>query len=315
MNDAENFDGALVLVADGYLQEGFWDQPADDGRLNLYDYGSESFLPVRHKLARAIGARQLAQKGDLFLDNSSPDAVAWYDNLRALADQDLATVPENKIRETIMDGRIQLALLIDMPQGGLELTRRKITGLTDHVRKNGGRVSSFAGVHAIGAGASLFMNGDRDRRFVIPRSQFTFKLNSSRLDSSEALLKKRWRELCGLLINNARANQHDCVMAILDIAERGSLNPLVEMDGEKTDELGLANIAWLDPSKSSVSLMGTFAEELGIPLNAIEVGTPARNLFERAGRMTYRCSAEDPLAKQMEAHKRGGTGKSGPMLN
>jgi ATP-dependent protease ClpP protease subunit len=88
-----------------------------------------------------------------------------------------------KITEIILDGKLQMAMLLDTP-GGRAMLSDSIREFQQDIRRNGGEIHAFAALRAMSAGAMIFE--DATVRHALPTTSFMWHVGGC-IDENEGL--------------------------------------------------------------------------------------------------------------------------------
>lgn len=190
MGTQETFDGKMVISVRGPITDSFFKPRA--GRVRWYCEDVSRFLPIEFDLEEAFNIRD---KHGIELS----EAIATAINAEGWSDK-----PADEIAEIMGNGRLKLALLLNT-EGGLIHIMNIIRRFIGHVRSRKGVVAAFGRGPVESAGAEIFMNADRDQRFLGDRANLMFHLTTGTYENrgGKGVVKKdgeqEWEELCNRL--------------------------------------------------------------------------------------------------------------------
>lgn len=162
-------DNKLVIVADGKLDEDFF----DTHRNNFH------FVDRRESGFRSLGfdfmdtLTEEAMSGSAFsahfrLRERVEDIVYWKAEEKARL---------KKMQRIIAEQKLKIAVLINSEGGKINILEPLLVFL-ESMRNKGNEVFTFGGERMRSAGAGLFVATDPERRFATPRSELLFHLIS-----------------------------------------------------------------------------------------------------------------------------------------
>lgn len=274
MGPKESSAGTLVIVADPTLQEGMWNRREE--YVSFYNKANEVFEQVNPQMVRAVGVAALPNAFE------RSEVIQATDYLRAL--------PGSAIGDIIMGGRFDLALLLNS-DGGVTKTRMTIEGLAHHSREHGGKVSACVGKQVGNEATLALMAADPQRRLLLPGSKIKFSADPTVYETygtpcpmnAESQLA-RWGDLKAAMARNAKPDKQPALTRLIEEVEsRPEGSRSLQMSGKEADELGIARIAWTNPSVPArhLALMGRFAAMHDISTHAILESNGVGGFFGR----------------------------------